>query len=50
MTTKGIIVIDKTLAISQLLYASCMLYVPEEFIDKVDKAIVDFVCNTPKEN
>ena len=44
MTIKGRVVIVKT-SISQLLYAPSLLYVPEEFTDKVDKAIVDFVWN-----
>ncbi len=40
---KGETAIVKSLAITQLLYALPLLYVPDYFIVKVDKAIVSFV-------
>ncbi len=35
----------KSLAFSQLLYASSMLYVPDTFIDKVEQGILNFIWN-----
>ena len=40
---KGKIAVVRSLAITQLLYASSLMYVPDSFIDKVDTAIVNFV-------
>ncbi len=50
LTIKGKIAVVRSLAITQLLYSSSLLYVPDSFIDKVDKAIVNFVWSnkTPK--
>ena len=39
LSIKGKIVVLKSIALAQLHYATFVLYVPEEFIDKVDKDI-----------
>lgn len=45
LSLKGKITILKTLAIPQLLYACSVLYVPDEFIYKVNNEIVRFIWN-----
>ena len=43
LSLKGKIAILKSLAIPQLIYATGVLYVPDAFVDKVDKAISHFL-------
>ncbi len=45
LTLKGKITMIKSLALSQLLYASSMLNVPDTFIDKVEHDILNFIWN-----
>ena len=45
LSLKGKIVIVRSLALSQLLYATSVMYVPEDFIIKVDKDIQSFIWN-----
>jgi hypothetical protein len=43
LSLKGKIMIIKSLAMPQLLYTTSMLYVPDTFVEEVDKLIVKFI-------
>ncbi len=41
LTLKGKITVIKSLALSRLLYASSMMYVPDTFVDKVEHDVLN---------
>ena len=45
LSIKGKITVLKSLALSQLLYITSEIYAPEDFIDRVDSDIRNFVWN-----